>query len=295
MGQFATQAGTGSALDPAIFFVSGSIAGAAEGFVTYPFEFAKTTVQLRNNFNTNNPLRVISQIIARQGPAALYTGCSTLVIGNMGKDGVRFFAYTSIKERLAGPNGRAGLFEGILAGMCAGITESVLAVTPSERIKTTLIDDAKSGQKSLRGPLDAVRSIVRQGGVASLYKGLAATTIKQGSTSAVRMGSYNFLKETSEKYGVKNSVFTTFITGAMAGTITVYSTQPFDCVKTRSQALGSPGTLGAFKGILSDYGIKGFWRGSTMRLGRLLLGGGVVFTVYEHSLSLIQTVLLPGN
>lgn len=152
---------------------------------------------------SNNPLGVIAQIISRRGPLALYTGCSSLVLGNMGKDGVRFFAYDAIKSRLAGPFGRASLGQGILAGMCAGAVESVVAVTPSERIKTALIDDARRGGgsgKRLGSMADAVRWIVRQQGIAGLYKGLVPTTMKQASTSAVRMGSYNMLKETVAGY-----------------------------------------------------------------------------------------------
>lgn len=261
----------------------------------YPFEFAKTSFQLRNNFNTNNPLKVISQIVARHGPAALYTGCSSLVLGNMGKDAVRFFAYDAIKKQLAGPDGRTGFFQGIFSGMCAGAAESVLAVTPSECIKTALIDDAKGGRGTLKGFPDAIRSIVRTQGLKGLYRGLLPTTIKQASTSAVRMGSYSFMKETTESRGIEHNSLTTFLMGSIAGVITVYTTQPFDSIKTRAQALGSAGTVEAFKSIVADHGIKGFWRGSTMRLGRLILGGGIVFTVYEKTRSTLQAVLPTGH
>ena len=231
---------------------------------------------------------MIAQIISRRGPLTLYTGCSSLVLGNMGKDGVRFFAYDAIKSRLAGPSGRASLGQGILAGMCAGMVESVVAVTPSERIKTALIDDARRGGdgKRLRGMADAVRWTVREQGVAGLYRGLVPTTMKQASTSAVRMGSYNMLKEmVAGYYGgqQQQGPGVTFGMGAMAGTVTVYATQPFDSIKTRAQASGSRGTVAAVKSIFEERGVRGFWRGSTMRLGRLVMGGGIVFTVYEHA------------
>lgn len=209
----------------------------------------------------------------------------------MGKDGVRFFAYDAIKKKLAGPDGRTGFFQGIFAGMCAGTAESVIAVTPSERIKTALIDDAKSGKKTLNGFRDAIQTILKSEGLLGLYRGLIPTTMKQASTSAVRMGSYNTLKEMSEARGIKQNTFTTFLMGAAAGTITVYTTQSFDSIKTRSQALGAIGTKEAFKSILWDHGPKGLWRGSTMRLGRLLLGGGIVFTTYEKALELFHAAL----
>jgi solute carrier family 25 citrate transporter 1 len=70
--------------------------------------------------------------------------------------------------------------------------------------------------------------------------------------------------------------------GATAGTITVYATQPFDMVKTRAQSAAGAGTIEAMKSVLRDRGLFGFWAGSTMRLGRLVLSGGIVFSVYEN-------------
>lgn len=183
------------------------------------------------------------------------------------------------------------LLHNVLAGMGAGATESLLAVTPSERIKTALIDDARTGKKQLRGGLHAVQVIFREQGIRGLFNGLLSTTLKQSITSAARMGSYSTLKHIGQKYGVENNSLTTFAMGAAAGTFTVYATQPFDSVKTRSQALKSSGTIAAARNIINDYGFRGLWRGSTMRLGRLLLSGGIVFTVYENTREMIEAVL----
>lgn len=38
--------------------------------------------------------------------------------------------------------------------------------------------------------------------------------------------------------------------------------------------------------IFSEEGITRFWRGATPRLARLVLSGGIVFTVYEKGASL---------
>jgi solute carrier family 25 citrate transporter 1 len=178
--------------------------------------------------------------------------------------------------------------QGIMAGMAAGAAESVIAVTPSERIKTILIDDASSGARKLNGGLQAIRVILREQGLRGLYKGLVPTTAKQSATSAVRMGSYNALKELSQRYEINQNIVTTFLMGAIAGTITVYTTQPFDSIKTRSQGLAGMGVGTALRSIIQDHGIKGLWNGSSMRLGRLILSGGIVFTVYEKTQGVLQ-------
>lgn len=79
----------------------------------------------------------------------------------------------------------------------------------------------------------------------------------------------------------------TFGMGALAGVITVYATQPFDTIKTRAQGAKGATTIEAARGIWRDGGFKGFWNGSTMRLGRLILSGGIVFTAYENVASFL--------
>ena len=95
------------------------------------------------------------------------------------------------------------------------------------------------------------------------------------------MGSYNILKNITESQQLPQNSAVTFATGAVAGVITVYVTQPFDTIKTRTQSAAGASTVAAFRTVLHNDGIRGFWAGSTMRLGRLVFSGGIIFTVYE--------------
>lgn len=117
---------------------------------------------------------------------------------------------------------------------------------------------------------------------------MASTTMKQSATSAVRMGSYNVLRELTKQNNLPNNSLVTFGTGAVAGVITVYATQPFDTIKTKAQSARGASTAEAFRMVLAERGIRGFWSGSTMRLGRLILSGGIVFTVYEKVSGLLR-------
>lgn len=206
----------------------------------------------------------------------------------MGKAGVRFATFDTIKAQLAdSTTGKLSPARGILAGVFAGITESLLAVTPTERIKTAIIDDAK-GTRRFRGSWHATTTIMREGGVLHLYRGCLATTVKQAATSGVRMGSYNAIKGAANTAGLDTmNTVVTFALGAIAGTITVYATQPFDTIKTRTQSVGGAGVIQAFRGIMEDSGVPGLWKGSTMRLGRLWLSGGIIFSIYERTSELL--------
>ena len=129
---------------------------------------------------------------------ALYKGCGVLVVGSVGKDAVRFLGFDSVKNAFKDPEtGTLTPVRNMLAGMAAGIVASIFAVTPTERIKTALIDDARSA-KQYQSTLHAIKMILREDGIIGLYRGFAGTTLKQASATSFRMGSYNIIKDFQE-------------------------------------------------------------------------------------------------
>ncbi|KAK9477867.1 mitochondrial carrier domain-containing protein [Lipomyces japonicus] len=280
--------------------VAGGVAGGVEAAVTYPFEFAKTRLQLVDKSATvhsKNPITLVINVARLEGIKTVYTGCSTMVVGCAAKAAVRFLGFDSLKKLLADrETGKLSPAAGIAAGFGAGVLESVFALTPFETIKTALIDDAQRPNPRYRGLVHGSYMLVREGGFAAIYKGLIPVTLRQSSNAAVRMGSYSFLKQKFQARNKEDSSAplsgpTTFLIGAVAGIITVYSTMPFDTVKTRMQSLESSkeykNTLHCAQRLFKEEGILTFWKGTTPRLGRLVLSGGIIFTIYEQIISII--------
>ena len=180
-----------------------------------------------------------------------------------------------------------------LAGFLAGSAEAMLAVTPSEAVKTRMIQDSlqPAHLRKFKGPIDAVRKIISAEGLAGLYRGLGATVLRQGANSSVRLTSYSVLKSVQTQAGYGTSTAATFASGAGAGLITVYLTMPFDVIKTRLQqspsassanaAVKSPSILSCGVDIVRKEGVKNLWKGTTPRLTRLIFSGGIAFTAYE--------------
>lgn len=52
------------------------------------------------------------------------------------------------------------------------MTEALFAVTPSETIKTKLIDDQKRAQPRYKGLVHGTVSIVKEEGIGGIYRGL---------------------------------------------------------------------------------------------------------------------------
>ncbi|KAG8908927.1 hypothetical protein FRB99_000030 [Tulasnella sp. 403] len=276
--------------------VAGATAGAVEGFVTYPTEFVKTASQFSGN--KLGPIGIIKTTLRDKGVRGLYAGCGALVSGNALKAG-----------------GKVSPPRGLLAGLAAGITEAIFAVTPSETIKTKLIDDSKKPEPRFRGLVHGTTTIIREEGFRGIYRGLFPVMLRQGANSAVRFTSYSTLKQFVQgnaRPGQTLSTGLTFAIGGIAGLITVYCTMPFECVlnfwdhgnrltqpnptqpsvvKTRMQSLQARQLYRnsfhcAYK-IFTEDGILGFWKGTTPRLARLVMAGGIVFTVYEKTIVLI--------
>ena len=269
---------------PIVSIISGGIAGGIEGAVTYPFEFAKTRVQLQNEKGyrpPRNPYSVVINVYRTEGLRALYKGCGALVAGSVAKDAVRFLSFDTIKNAFKDrETGTLTPGRNMMAGIAAGVVASIFAVTPTERLKTALIDDARHDRR-YTSSLNAIKTITREDGLLGLYRGFAGTTLKQASATSFRMGSYNIIKDFEVKRNIPQNTGMNFLNGAVAGIVTTLLSQPFDTIKTRSQSAKATTTVEAVKGIWSDGGIRAFWRGTVMRLSRTVFSGGVLFTTAE--------------
>ena len=99
-----------------------------------------------------------------------------MVVGSVGKDAVRFVAFDALRAAFEDPDTRTlGPARSVAAGMTAGVVASTIVVTPSERLKTALIDDARSARR-FRGPWDCMAMLVREQGVRrALWRGYVTT------------------------------------------------------------------------------------------------------------------------
>lgn len=146
----------------------------------------------------------------------------------------------------------------------------------------------------MRGFLHAVPIIARERGLRGFFQGFVPTTARQAANSAVRFGSYTMLKQLAESYtapGEKLGALGTFTMGGLAGFITVYATQPLDTIKTRMQSIEARHVYGnslrCATIIFKQEGFLTFWSGALPRLARLVMSGGIVFTMYEKAMELM--------
>ncbi|KAF9791948.1 mitochondrial tricarboxylate transporter [Thelephora terrestris] len=272
--------------------IAGATAGGIEAFVTYPTEYVKTRSQFGGK--RESPISILRTTLKTKGITGLYSGCTALIVGNSVKAGVRFVSYDKFKGILADSEGKVSAPRSLVAGLGAGMTEAIFAVTPSETIKTKLIDDAKRPIPQYRGLIHGTTQIVKAEGLRGIYRGLFPVMMRQGANSAVRFTTYSTLKQFCQgatRGGQELPTVVTFGIGGIAGLVTVYTTMPLDVIKTRMQSLEARSQYRnsfhcAYR-IFTEEGVLRFWTGTTPRLVRLVLSGGIVFTVYEKVVAVI--------
>jgi solute carrier family 25 (mitochondrial citrate transporter), member 1 len=273
--------------NPIVACTAGGIAGGLEATAVWPMEYIKTQLQLQaSKARASGEKPAFDSILGglkyqyqRAGFTGLYRGLGPVVTFSIPKAGVRFGCFSVISERLREGNETLGPMKNLAAGVGAGVSEAILAVTPIETVKTKLID----GDKTF---MQGVKEIISKEGPRGFYKGLIPTIGKQASNQGIRfmiVGEYKtWLTKDREDKSV--SAVEGLLGGMIAGCSSTIANNPLDAVKTRMQGLEAHkynGTADCVKKMFEEGGIKSFYRGTIARMGRVVPGQGLIFGSYE--------------
>jgi len=292
--------------------VAGGVAGATEAFIMYPTEYVKTQLQLQTSMlkkaakeggapaqpKFTGILGCAKYTFKEHGFGGFYRGVTTLIVGSIPKAGVRFAAYNYFSTLLKDDKGKLSPMNGMFAGLGAGISEAILAVTPMETVKTKFIHDQNkpAAARKYKGLVQGVGVILKEEGLRGVYQGLVPTMLKQGGNQACRFFVFNQLKAvTNATTGRKDlKAHESLLIGGLAGIISVYVTMPFDVVKTRMQGLEAKNYKGSWDcavRVLKDEGIFALWKGTVPRLSRVMFSSGLIFTFFEQTMQVLNQMV----
>ncbi|KAI8846290.1 mitochondrial carrier domain-containing protein [Chytridium lagenaria] len=286
----------------AIHLFAGGVAGCCEALSCHPLDTIKVRLQLRGEPATkpksSNFVMVGVDIVKKEGFFSLYKGLGAVVSGIVPKMAIRFSSFEYYKELLADPSlKRLTLVESLsVTGLGAGVTESMLVVTPMDVIKIRL----QAQRHSMTDPLDVPKYrnaphcayvMIKEEGLASLYKGVALTALRQSTNQAANFTVYQYLKK--ELHALQPEVgdtlpsYQTLVMGFISGACGPLFNAPIDTIKTRIQKNPSnePGWkrfVNITSGILKNEGWRAFYKGLTPRVLRVAPGQAITFMVYER-------------
>lgn len=253
------------------------------------------------------------QTVRADGFRGLYRGMAAPLYGVTPIFALCFWAYELAKSQLVTLRGLAGarelsLFDcGVAGALSAVPTTAIMA--PGERIKCILqvqqkaVAPAGAGAGSppaaaglpFKGPGDVVRHLVRTEGYRSLFRGSAATLLRDGSGSFAYFSVYEGIKRALTPAGsTQLSPTAVVLGGGFAGVCNWLVALPFDVVKSRIQAHMGPGAppsmMGVAQELLRKEGVGGLYRGASPALLRAFPANAACFTGMELSKSLMDSL-----
>ena len=273
--------------------LAGAAAGALPRVVTHPLDTCKARIQVRTP-SASVGLRAglvaeIGRTARGEGIRALYRGFPTAFWGAAPAGCLYFGAYEASKALLS-PGGALGGVLGdsstsvhLLSGLLAEAASCVLwvpidVVKERLQVQSTLYGGAAdSGARSgaarstmlYRGNVDAFKSILSTEGVRGLYRGYGATLLSFGPFSAIFFALNEQFKAawmahdgvlSVESLAHPTLAFAT--SGAAAGSIAAFATNPMDMAKLRLQVQRRASALAATDAAgPSAFGYRGLFHG----------------------------------
>lgn len=247
--------------------------------VGYPFDLVKAKMQAVREVPYASNIACVKDVATREGLRGFYRGSSMPWLSHMIKRPTQFPISEFLKARYSdGATRGERIRNNYIIGAGCGILGPVFG-TPLQVIKVGM---QTSNAEAYTSSLDYAREVVRKRGIRGLYRGFAATVVKDCVFGGSFVGTYYTLRDL---VGV-DAWHKNFFNGAAAHCITWYLFIPIDYVKTNIQRsttdAGTRPTIASVvrKGYQTG-GLRIFWKGVVPACIRTIPVSGVAMTGYE--------------
>jgi solute carrier family 25 (mitochondrial citrate transporter), member 1 len=263
--------------------IAGGIVGSAEALTTWPMEFMKIQMQLKQNEQKMPKLHsALYRQVTTSGFGSLYKGIIPILATGIPRNAIRFQTFEIAKKTL--DNNKQNPLNAMFAGMIAGSVESAIIGIPSETLKTAMIEKNMKTRQ-------VIKHQYQNYGLGGFYQGAFATIMRNAITQGTRFMGYTTYKTILGKFNDNPSRIHNLIGGGFAGFCSVYGSQPFDIIKTRKQAslTAHESIPNIVRDIYKELSLQGFWKGSVPRLSRVIPGQCITFFLYGEIVAWIRS------
>lgn len=175
--------------------LAGCVAGGSQVIFTNPLEIVKIRLQMQGEV-AGTARKSAVQIVKELGLVGLYKGAAACLLRDVPFSGIYFTAYSHLKTDYFGESEhkKLSMLELLSAGALAGMPAAYLT-TPADVVKTRLQTEARSGQRSYSGLMDAFRTIYKEEGFSALFKGGPARIFRSSPQFGVTLMAYELFKD----------------------------------------------------------------------------------------------------
>ena len=210
---------------------------------------------------------------------------------------VCFWAYDTAKQlerHMLGlaPDATLTIPQIAVAGALSAIPTTAI-MAPGERIKCLLQIDGEGANPRFKGPMDVIKTVTKEEGAMSLFRGSLATVLRDGSGSMAYFGVYEFIKRSLSSDGAGLSPAAVLTGGGFAGMCNWLIAMPFDTLKSRIQT-APPGTysgmVDCYQQLVAKEGTQGLFRGVGPALARAFPANAACFMGVEVATKFLNTL-----
>ncbi|CAL8124196.1 unnamed protein product [Orchesella dallaii] len=272
-----------------ISLTAGAAAGAVAKTAVAPMDRIKIYFQTSSTerFSLNFAMNYMKNVVKNDGVIALWRGNTAMLVRVVPYAAIQFAAHEQWKRILDVEHSSHEELARFTAGSLAGVVaQSITYPLDLARARMAIYD--KSRYKNLT---DVLVKVVKENGISGLYKGYVPTVMGVIPYAGCSFYCYERLKRLwVSKFG-ENSVgaIERLWFGAVAGSIGMTCSYPFDVVRRRLQTLdGGHGVSGRFKVfklmalVIKNEGlVRGLYKGVTVNWIQGPISAGISFTVYD--------------
>lgn len=181
----------------------------------------------------------------------------------------------------------------LCGGFAAVVAEMITFPMDTAKTRQQLqgqVGDRQWGNARYRGTLHTLSTIVRQEGLASIYRGISPALVRQAVYGTVKFGLYYSSKDLAMRLvkqpQQRESTLVNLCCAVVAGSIASALANPTDVIKVRMQSgemvLSHSGSLFSVgRNIYSQEGFRGLWRGVCPTAQRAAVVAAVQLPVYD--------------
>ncbi|XP_051164100.1 solute carrier family 25 member 35-like [Leptopilina boulardi] len=267
-------------------FTFGALAAVGAGFFTNPAEVIKIRLQLQGELAARGSYKKIYKnsfhaaliITKYEGIFALQAGLVPALAFQVVLNGIRLGMYNSAKNSklILNTEGNTDILKTILVTGVSGSLGAVLG-SPLFMVKTQLQAQsaqciAVGHQHTYSGTWAAFKSLWKEGGFSSLYRGWYANIPRVFVGSATQLTTFGLVSDILKTYQIftDRPILLTFTASLIGGSCVALTMQPFDVLATRlynqgvdvkGKGLLYSGLGDAFFKIFKTEGVIGFYKG----------------------------------
>jgi len=266
--------------------VAGAIAGIIGASTVFPIDMVKTRLQnqkvLPNGTKAyDGVVDCFRKIIRNEGGVrGLYRGLSANLVGITPEKALKLAVNDLLRNTLQGDAPTITIPQEVIAGAGAGFCQ-VVATNPMEIVKIRMQVGGEGGARLSLG------EVVKELGLRGLYKGTAATLLRDVPFSMVYFSMYGRIKSNLTDENGHIGIGKILLSGIIAGSCAASISTPMDVIKTRVQVKPGPGDphyngiLDCINKIIKNEGPKAFFKGLGPRIMIISPLFGITLVVYE--------------